>query len=136
MSPEKILISTFVTKDRQERYIKLIQTERGRKKFKTYISHFNDFNPGFTTPLNNIHTSLQLYNLLKDANAPETCYIISDHSDYDMKSLPLLKAIQELFNSGIAYIISCIPEKLAYYENEDSNQRVLLKKETNHIYGK
>lgn len=128
MLHELLLISSFVLKERQERYKNLIATSKGRKKFRAYIAHFKDFNSKDYTPLNNCQDFLQLYYLLKSKGAPDLCYIISEHSDYDMQDLPLLQATENLFNSGVSYFLSCIPGKLVYYEGEEFNKKILLSK--------
>jgi hypothetical protein len=128
MHHELLLISSFVYKERQDRYKNLIATSKGRKKFRTYIAHFKDLDSKNYTLINNCQSYLQLYHLLKSNGAPDTCYLISEHSDYDMKNLHLLQATENLFNSGISYFISCIPGKLIYYEGEELHQKILLSK--------
>ncbi len=127
MEHEQLLIKTFIIKERQSRYLNLIATAKGRKKFRTYISHFKDLNIQYCIPLNSIKSYSQLYDLLKSEGALDLCYIISENSNYDMRFLSLFDSTQKMFNSGIAYFLSCIPGKLAYYEGEEINQRFLLK---------
>lgn len=127
MNHELLLIKAFVIKERQERYINLIATEKGRKKFRTYIPHFKDLNSKYCIPLHSFQSYSQLCDLLNSEGAFDICYIISENSQYDMKSLSLINATKQLFNSGIAYFMSCVPGKLVYYEGEEANQRYLLK---------
>jgi len=129
MDHEICLIKSFVIKERQQRYINLIATKRGRIKFRSYIAHFNDLDNQFCFPLiKNLVNPNGLYELLNLNGAPETCYVISEHDKYDQNELHLKDAINELFLSGLAYFISCIPGKLAYYEGEDLNSRYTLQK--------
>lgn len=127
MLHEESLINSFILKERQGRYTNLISTSKGRKKFRTYIAHFKDLNKNKCT-LIDCEDFVQLYHLLKSKGAPDICYIISEHSNYDMQNLSLLLAIKSLFNSGISYFLSCIPGKLVYYEGEERNQKILLLK--------
>ena len=127
MEHERLLISAFVIKERQERYINLIATKKGRVKFRTYIPHFRDLNVKFSIPLPSLQLDSQLHDLLKAEGAFDTCYVISENSRYDMQSLSIAIATKQFFNSGIAFFLSCIPGKLVYYEGEDTNQRFLLK---------
>jgi len=55
MEHERLLIKTFVNKERQERYITLISTENGRQKFKMYLSHFKDLNTQYCSPIPHCH---------------------------------------------------------------------------------
>ena len=128
MQHEELLIKSFVIKERQERYLNLIATEKGRKKFRTYVAHFKDLNITYCLPLNKLRTHSEFLSLLKSEKAFDPCYIISENSNYDMKFLSLLNATQNLFNSGIAYFLSFIPGKLAYYEGEEPDQKFLLRK--------
>lgn len=123
---EELLIENFVKKERKQRYLKLLSTERGRKKLRQAIPHFEDLNPAYIYPVNNIRTSADLIAILNERSAPSKSYIISEHSEYDGKFFPLAAALDELFNSGISYFLCAIPEKLNYYEGEDTNSRYLL----------
>lgn len=126
MEHEISLIQAFTLKERQERYLNLISTKKGRIKFRTYLSHFKDLNLKYCK-VNIINQDAnEVYNILKSKGAPELCYIISEHDQYDQKIVPLSRAIMLLFSSGISYFISCIPGQLAYYEGEEVNQKFIL----------
>src|ERR1700722_10123553 len=127
MKHELLLIKQFVIKSRQERYLNLLQTDKGRKKLRSYISHFKDLDKKYCTAAHKLHSYVELYDLLKLAGAPDTCYIISENSKYDMRSLEILEAGKQLFGSGVSFFLSCIPGQLAYYEGEDPNERFILK---------
>jgi len=124
---ERLLIETFVIKERQERYLNLLQTKKGRSKLRSYIAHFKDLNRQFLHEAKNLQIPKDLEELLKSNGGTDTCYVISENSDYDGASMNLAKATDALFNSGIAYFLSSIPGKLAYYEGEERNERFLLR---------
>jgi hypothetical protein len=129
MEHELNIIKTFVTKERQQRYINLISTKKGRAKFRLYIAHFQDIDKHFCSLLTpSIKIPNNLLDLLKSKGAPDICYIISENSKYDQKELQLQDAVNKLFHSGIAYFLSCIPGNLAYYEGEDLNSCYVLEK--------
>jgi hypothetical protein len=127
MEHELLLIKQFIIKDRQERYLNLIQTDKGRKKFRNYISHFKDLNSKYCIPVHTLQSHIQLCDLLKLGGAPNASYIISENSKYDMRSLDIIDAAKQLFASGIAFFLSSIPGKLVYYEGEEVNERFILK---------
>jgi hypothetical protein len=56
--------------------------------------------------------------LLKKHGAGNTCYVISFNEDIDGKELPLLTALEQAVGYGFPSIVSCIPNKLAYFEAE------------------
>src|ERR1700749_2525544 len=110
MTHEILLIKSFVKKDRQERYLKLVNTPKGRIKFRQKIAHFSDLEISY---LRKISPSDQnrsyIIDQLKKYNAPSICYIIAEHSKYDQKSMILEDAFDNLFGSGLSFFISCIP---------------------------
>jgi hypothetical protein len=120
-----MLIGAFVVKERQARYLSLLNSEKGRKKLRSYIAHFKDLDERFLQKINT-QTSSELYFLLKSKKAPSFCYIISENTEYDGRTLPLQEAIEHLYSSGISYFLCCIPGKLAFFEGEDFNERYLL----------
>jgi len=127
LSHEVSLIKSFIIKERQQRYLDLLSTPKGRIKFRSYIAHFKDLNYQFYSELpDSINQAIGLYNLLKSNGAPEFCYIISSNSKFDKKDMLLRDALNNLFLSGIEFFMSCIPGKLAYFEGEDG--RYLLQK--------
>jgi len=123
---EHSLIEGFVIKERQQRYFNLLQTQKGRKKLRSYISHFRDLNAKYIQNVSHLQTSSELYLLLKSIKAPDNCYIISENTNYDAKTFPLQLAIDQLCSSGISYFLCCIQGKLNYYEGEDFNSKYLL----------
>jgi hypothetical protein len=125
LSIERTFIENFVVKNRQERYVNLVATNRGRIKLRKYIAHFKDLALENIQDIR-IESAGQLYSLLTSKGAPSQCYIISENSNYDGKFLELKNAIEELFGSGISYFLCAIPEKLNYYESEDSSDRFIL----------
>lgn len=126
MVHENTLVRSFIYKEKQERYLNLFKTEKGRIKFRKYIPHFHDLNIKYIEPINFIYSPQELINLLKSKNAPAMCYVICENSKYDAQLVELNDVIKKLFNSGFAYFLSCIPGHLVYYESEDSSERILL----------
>jgi hypothetical protein len=75
----------------------------------------------------------EIERLLKQQGAGKMCYVMTSFdSDLDGKELPLTYALEQLIWSGMPFIISCIPDKLAYYQGEQSYgppERFILKKQ-------
>ena len=122
MEQEILFFRTFVVKSRRDRYVNLLQTQKGKKKFLTYIDHFKDFDKNFVVQISGSNQNkVSLYNNLVNMGAPENCYIICDDLEYDQKTIPLKIALDSLFGSGMSYILICVAGKLGYYEGEDEN---------------
>ena len=77
MNHELSLIKSFVNKERQERFVNLIATKKGRNKFRVYIALFKDINSKYCHPLPRFQSYEQLRDFLKSEGASDTCYIIS-----------------------------------------------------------
>jgi hypothetical protein len=52
--------------------------------------------------------------------------MVSEDSAVDRKQLPLLSALEQVVGHGTGTFITCIPGRLAYFEDED--QRCILEK--------
>jgi hypothetical protein len=62
-----------------------------------------------------------------DRGAPERCYVMSGDWEVDRKYLPLKDAVD-----GIgAFLISCIPGRLAFYESDEESGRYILERPSN-----
>lgn len=109
-----------MVKSRRDRYVNLLQTQKGKKKFLTYIDHFKDFDKNFVVQIpGSNQNKISLYNNLVNLGAPENCHIICHDLEYDQKTIPLKIALDSLFGSGMSYILICVAGKLGYYEGED-----------------
>jgi hypothetical protein len=51
--------------------------------------------------------------------APDTCYVISEDDDLDGKEMPLAEALKTIIGRGIGTFLSCVPGRLAYFEDEE-----------------
>ncbi|KZZ84845.1 hypothetical protein [Bacillus sp. SJS] len=70
--------------------------------------------------------------LLEQNGAGNSCYVISWDEEIDGKELPLLTALEQAVGMGMPSIISCIPDKLVYFEAEQEvlpSPRFLLKRQ-------
>ena len=124
---EELLIHAFIIKQKRERYLNLIASSKGRVKLRAMLPHCRDFDQ---LCLHKISADKQhiadIMALLKKHNAPAECYIIAERANYDETTMPLYEAFENIFGSGLSFIISCLPGKLAYYEGEDAGERYIL----------
>jgi hypothetical protein len=73
----------------------------------------------------------EIANLLKSYGAKDNCYVISYNNEIDGQYLPLILALKKAVGYGMPSIISCLPNKLLYFESEQeygSPARFILKK--------
>jgi hypothetical protein len=70
--------------------------------------------------------------ILRKQGAGKMCYVMTSIiSDMDGKELPLAEVLEKLIWCGMPFIISCIPNKLLYFQGEQSYgppQRFILKR--------
>jgi len=57
--------------------------------------------------------------ILRSKGAPEICYAVSEDDELDGKEIDLTHALETVIGRGIATLLSCIPGKFAYFEDED-----------------
>lgn len=124
---EVTFIKSFVVKDRQERFLALVQSKKNRNKFRLLLAHNIELKKEKKLFIKKEEDNKeQIYKLLKQNGSPDTCHIICESSNYDNKEMDLKEAINELFSMNFGYIISCIPGKLAYYQGEDTSHKAIL----------
>lgn len=61
---------------------------------------------------------IRITELLKQHGATDICYCISFNQDIDARYLTLTFALENAVGYGLPSIISCVPERLAYFESE------------------
>lgn len=129
---EEIIVKTFFVKSIQQRV--LFELSSPQKRYDAF-GRRNDFirtESMFEIPKPNSDPE-EIEKLLKKRGAGNMCYVMtSAESDIDGEEIPLKKALEDLIWSGMPFIISCIPNKLAYYQGEQaygSPQRYILKRQ-------
>lgn len=128
---EEKIVKTFFVKRIQQRV--LFELSTPHKRYDAF-GRRNDFMRTelmFEIPKPNSNPE-EIEKLLKKQGAGNMCYVMtSAESDIDGEELPLTKALEELLWSGLPFIISCIPTKLAFYQGEQAYgppQRFILKR--------
>jgi hypothetical protein len=121
MNHESELINGFFVGNKRERYLEMASNPKKRKKFLLELSHFKSLDPHycFTLP-KAVHTPEQIAAFLHGRGAAQLCWITSENSDLDGKEMPLSEALKEVVGYQMGTFLSCIPGKLAYFEDEDN----------------
>jgi len=117
---ERQLIRSFFLPQRQERYLGFVANPRRRKDIISQLAHFKHLDPRWTIPVPaNSRLRPELLKLLKSMGAPDKCWAISELRELDGKEVSLSEALGEILGRGIGTFLSCIPGRLAYFEDED-----------------
>jgi hypothetical protein len=127
---EEAIIRAFVIRERQERFIYLLENPKRRQKFTRELGHFRWFDARFAAPLPwKVDPALSLWGrhqqgidniwrLLKAKGAGQFCWVISGNAKLDGQELELKSALE---SRSEGTILSCIPGRLAYFEGEDES---------------
>lgn len=114
------LVRAFFLPQRQERYLDLLSGLHRRKSITDQLAHFKhvDTRWAFAVPKDLLRAA-DVALFLNAKGAPDTCYVISEDDDLDGKEISLAKALAAIIGRGIGTFLSCLPGKLAYFEDED-----------------
>ncbi|TQR16226.1 hypothetical protein [Psychrobacillus vulpis] len=129
---EEIIVKTFFVKRVQERVLFELASPQKRNDVFGRRNNFIRTELMFEIPKPNSDPE-EIEKLLKKQGAGNMCYVMTSLNSYiDGEELPLIKALEDLIWSGMPFIISCIPNKLAYYQGEQaygSPQKYILKRQ-------
>jgi len=125
------LIRAFIAPERQERYLGLLTSSRGRDKLRARLAHLRDLDQRFvSSPPSDEQTPSRLAALLRARGAPEECVLLAEDAALDGRRLPLAEALSMVVGRGMGAFLSCIPGRLAFYEGEEPGQRYILERAT------
>jgi len=124
---EQEFARAFILPGKQERYLSMLSSDKGRARLLAKFPHCRDLNMKYATlirgPQPNVSAILEL---LTQQGGPSTCHVISADRDIEQLDLPLEKALTEAVGMNMGTFISCIPGKLGYFEFEDLSERYIF----------
>jgi hypothetical protein len=126
-SHEETIIRTFFKPEKKERYLTLLGSKKGRRKALDALNHMADLDPRYSTE---ISADADIIALLRQKDAPPTCYVISDIGEIDGREIPLAEAVKEIEAKGWGSLVGCVPGRLACYFGERGEARILLEKKS------
>ena len=117
---EEALVKAFIRSSRQERYLSFISNPRRRGKLGAEFAHFKalDARRMVDIPRNQQHPD-GILKLLRSKGAGPRCWVISENSELDGREMELQAALQETIGRQMGTLISCVPGRLGYFEDED-----------------
>jgi hypothetical protein len=124
---ERGIIRSFIIPVRQDRYLEVLAKPKRRENLTASLAHFKhlDMRHAVQIPPHQQHAG-EIFQLLKSKGAPETCYALSEDSGLDGRELSLSEALKDVVGRGMGTFLSRLPERLAYFEDED--QRWILER--------
>jgi hypothetical protein len=120
MNHEEELVKAFILPARRERYLEFLKTPKNRAKFIEQLAHFKHLNPQFAIGISgNQQNPASLLKLLTAKGAGPNCWVISENSKMDGREMDLETALRETVGYQMGTFLSCVPGRLAYFEDED-----------------
>ncbi|MDQ6418517.1 hypothetical protein RB620_03610 [Paenibacillus sp. LHD-117] len=118
---ETIVVKTFFEKRIQERVLFELSSPKKRKDAIGRLNHHykQTLNEHYMTEIPKPNSNyLHIATLLKKHDAGDNCYVISWNDSIDGQEMPLTSALEKAVGLGMPTLISCIPNKLIYFEAE------------------
>ncbi len=98
----------------------MVAKPKGREEFLGELAHFKSLDPRCCFAIPKVeHTAEQIAAFLTRKGAPLSCWVTSEDSDLDGKEMPLFEALKQALGRQMGTFLSCIPGKLAYFEDEE-----------------
>ena len=124
---EEQFARAFIEPAKQERYLSMLESAKGRARLVAKFPHCRDLNMSYATLVPAAQQNAEaIAKLLEQRGAPDVCHVMSADRDIDNRALPLEKALDEAGGMNRGTFISCIPGKLDYFEFEDLGERYVL----------
>jgi hypothetical protein len=127
MNHEEATIRAFILPTKRDRYLEFLASPKRRAKFIAELAHFKHLNPKFAFTIPGIQSNpVSLQQLLVGKGAGSKCWVIGENSELDGREMELESALKETIGHRMGTFISCVPGKLAYFEDEEG--RFLLER--------
>jgi len=118
--PEEQLVKRFFLSERQERFLEGLANPRKRRKITDEFCHFKSLDWKYAVAIAPAQQNRQgIYKLLKHFGSPDECWVVSDESGLDARTMNLKEVLEEIVGRTFATFLCCIDGKLAYFENEE-----------------
>lgn len=120
VSHEEALVKAFMDPRRQERYLEFVSKPKKRDKFLSELGHFKHLNPKYVVSIRpNESDRSGILKLLKGKGAGDRCWVLSENRTIDGHEVDLEDALEITLGRGMGTFLSCLPGRLAYFEDED-----------------
>ena len=124
-------LALFISPEWRARFRESLENERLRKKVLFKLDHFSHLDSRFREMVPRAQQRSEfLLPLLRQYGAPRRCYVMSNVSALDGCELSLADALTRVVDDecGSGTFISCLPGKLAYFHDEEQENRWILRR--------
>jgi len=120
----------FVDRRFRHRYLYLLKKSRLDMLHK--LPHFRHLDRRYATRVHVLPSQVSEFSSeLKSRGAPDSCYLISMDGELDGMTMPLEEALDRVIRGGETTVVSCIPERLCYFHDEERANRFVLSRNQN-----
>ena len=128
---EQALVLAFIKPQKQQRWLEFLANPKRRGDILKTLPHLRDLDERFAHRIPSAQqTTAGILDLLRSHGAPVECYLVSESSELDGRSLSLDEALGAVIGMGMGTLVSCIPGRLGYFEGESQGARYLLERRT------
>jgi hypothetical protein len=127
---ERQIVRAFFMPEQRPRYLGLLSTAKGRKKFIARLAHSEDLlDPRFARLIGPQEQTIDaIEDRLRERGAPATCYVISEDPRLDRRRMSMRGALEAIVGYGVSTFLSCIVGRLAYFEGEEPGARYVCER--------
>lgn len=124
---ELAFVGAFIKVERQERWKSFLANERRRPTILHRLADSRDFQEDRMVRIDSRDQRVDsVVRILSARGSPARCYVISELGEVDGRILLLWDALNICFGAGVGSVISCLPGRLCYFEEETAGERWLL----------
>ena len=122
------VIEKFIQKDKRDRYKQFVAKEKTRPKFIRDLAHFKYLEIEKFDRIEGGGEELRILERLKKSKIDtSTCYIISQNSRLDTKTLETIAALKDTIGLGMGTIFVFGDADIIYFEGEEAFDRLISK---------
>jgi hypothetical protein len=125
---EQAMVKAFIVTRRQQRWLDFLAKPKRREDILHTLPHLKDLNERFLLRIPAPQSASVILEMLQQRGAPEQCYVVSESTELDARTLPLKEALGLIIGMSPGTLVSCIPGRLGYFEGEDSGGRFILER--------
>jgi hypothetical protein len=111
------LVAWFIAPARRSRHLELFDKPKRRQDITRSLAHFKRLDERYLIRI--APREQNPSDILRSKGAPEIRYAVSEDDETDGKEIDLTHASETVIGRGMGTLLSCIPGKLAYFEDED-----------------
>jgi hypothetical protein len=125
-------LALFIEPAWRARFLGSLDDRRRREKLLGKLHHFRHLDSRFLEAVPRAQQRSEfLLPTLRSYGAPRRCYLVSNDGALDRSELSLADALGQIVDadSFLATFVSCLPGKLAYFQDEEQGNRWILRRQ-------